>query len=193
MRLLSWGRWQWTKAKVTLYPASGIVTLPATYASILGAQVEGYARDIRAVEFEYSPDGVGEVDVTGSAGSMLIDQGLSDAGARTYKVTGNLDDTDAIVALCHKAPATLYDPDLADESLPADATDVTVCPDAGALKNACLAIVMEEANEAEQSSKFFAIALNILNNKEKSVRGNARQQFNLRPNGPGILPIRHFR
>lgn len=193
MRLLSWGRWQWTKAKVTLHPASGIITLPASLASILGAQVDTYARDIRSVEFQFVADGVGEVAVDGLSNVMLIDLGLDDTGARTYKVSGNLPDTATVVALCHKAPVTLYDPTLVDDSLPDDATDVTVCPDSAALKNCCIAIVQEEQNEPETSSKYMAIALAILDSKEKQARGGARQQVNLRPNGPGISPIRYFR
>jgi hypothetical protein len=178
---------------VTLHPVNGIITLPGVFASILGAQVDSHARDIRSVDFEFTPGGVGEISVEGTASTILVDQGMSDAGVRTYKVSGNLADTSTIVCLVHKAPAMLYDPDLADENLPADATDVVTCPNIGAIKNAAMAIVHEEQNEPEQSQKYMSIALNILNGTEKSQRGGARQQFNIRPNGPGFSPIRNLR
>lgn len=192
-RLLMFGKWRWTRKRIDLTPASGYVTLPSDCASILGAQVASYARDIRDEQFEFTPDGPGEVRVDGVSSALLIDQGLDNTGARFYKLTGNVQDTDTVVALCHKAPATLYDPEIDDYDIPADAVDTAVCPDPAALKHAMLGIVLEEANEPEQSSKYFAIALKTLDNKEKSFRGGSRQQFNIRPNGPGMSGIRSFR
>lgn len=194
MRLLQFGKWRWTRTRVTLTPVDGYIALPGTLASILGAQVQGQASDIRDEQFEFCPGGPGEVVVNGASGVMLIDQGLDGTtGERTYKVTGQLAVDTEVVCLCHKAPATLYDPALEDEDLPAEATDTTICPDPAALKHAMLGIVLEEANEPEQSSKYFSIALRTLDNKEKSFRGGSRQMFNIRPNSPGISAIRALR
>ena len=193
IRLVEHSRFSWTRAKVTVNPVSGVVTLPTAYASILGATVDGHARDIRAEDFSFAPGGPGEVRVENTADVVLVDQGLDNLGQRTYKVTGNLPDTTSIVCLCHRTPATLYDPDLQDDELPADATDTTTCPSLAAMKNAAMAIIQEEQNEPERSIVYMGIALKILDSAEKAVRGGARQQFNIRPNGSGIRPIRSFR
>ena len=193
IRLCEMTPFRWTKLRVTLVPVDGIVSLPATCASIIGAQVNGWARNIWDETFEFSPDGPGEVPVSGGGASVLIDQGLDDTGARTYKVTGTLADDVSIIALCHKAPAILYDSDLEDDNLPAGATDTLTCPDTAAHKHIMLGIVMEEANEVEQSSKYFSIALKNLHKRESTFRGSARSPFNIRPNGPGIPGIPAFR
>lgn len=75
MRLLEYGRWRWTRGRATLTPVSGYVTLPTTYASILGARVGKNAVEIRDEDYEFVPGGVGEVDL-GTGHSRLIDQGL---------------------------------------------------------------------------------------------------------------------
>lgn len=75
MRLLEYGRWRWTRGRDTLTPVSGYVTLPTTYASILGARVGKNAVEIRDEDYEFVPGGVGEVDL-GTGHSRLIDQGL---------------------------------------------------------------------------------------------------------------------
>ena len=189
IRLLEFGKWRWTRSKLTLTPASGIITLPATHVAILGAQVNGSAVNIFAEEHEFVPDGIGEIEVGGANGVMLIDQGLDGDGLRAYKVTGVLPADVSLQVLATKAPALLYDPDIADSSVPEDAVDTTVCPDVAALKLACLGIIMEEANDMKQSREFFSTALATLDNKEKAARGNARQTVNIRSAGPGIRKI----
>ena len=72
-------------------------------------------------------------------------------------------------------------------------TDQTVCPDVAALKLMMLGIIFEEANDMDASSRYVATALRTLDNKEKTQRGGARQQFNVRPMGQGIRSIPSFR
>ena len=193
IRLLQWGRWRFTRSRLDLTPTDGIITLPATHVAILGAQVDGSAVNIFAEEHEFVPDGVGEIEVNGANGCMLIDQGLDTNGLRTYKVTGILPTGVTLHVLATKAPATLYDPDIADSSVPEDAVDTTVCPDVAALKLACLGIIMEEANDLKQSREYFSTALATLDNKEKAARGNARQTVNIRSVAPGIRKIPSLR
>lgn len=193
MKLLQWGRWSWCKARATLTIVNGVVTLPSAYASILGAQVNGHAKDIRAEEFEFTPDGIGDIDVGGCGPVRLIDQGIDDNGLRHYKVTGHLDEDVEISALLHRAPAILFDPEQNNPDLPTDAVSTTRCPDASALKLTMMSLVMEETSDLELSSQYMATALRALDNKEQATRGGARQQLNIRQNGPGVRRIRSFR
>jgi hypothetical protein len=200
IRLLAFGKWRWTRKRVTVTPINGFILLPSDCASILGAQVDGMARDIRDEQFEFSPDGVGDVDVQGERNTItvrLIDEGLTIEGNRHYKVTGQLESDTTIVLLCHKAPATLYDSDLGmvpgEDGVPDDASAETICPDVAALKLIMLGIRMEEQSDIAKSGQFFATALRSLDNKEKQFRGQSRQQFTIRPMGPGFRRVRSFR
>lgn len=192
MRLLEYGRWRWTRTSTTLSHSAGIITLPTKYASILGARVGKEPVDIRAEEFEFVPGGVGEVDL-GVGSSRLIDQGMNETGERQYKVAGSLDDTDIITAMVMYAPATLYDPDIVDSSLPDDAVTITLCPDATALKLVMLGIIFEEAADLGNARSYISDALKGLDNKEQNQRGNARQQVNVRARGVGVSHIRSYR
>lgn len=192
MRLLEYGRWRWTRTVTTLPHSDGIIELPTTYSSILGARVGKEPVDIRAEEFEFVPGGVGEVEL-GVGSSRLIDQGFNEAGVRRYKVTGSLEDTDVITAMVMYAPATLYDPTIADSSVPEDAVTITLCPDATALKLTMLAIIYEEASDLGNARSYAAEALRRLDNKEQHQRGNARQSVNVRSRGIGISKIRSWR
>jgi hypothetical protein len=186
IRLLEFARYSWCKGRVTLTPDTGLVVLPAGYASILGAQVNGYAKDIRAEEFEFTPDGVGDVEVNGCEDVRLIDQGLNDDGLRYYKISGVLPEDTTVKALCHFAPLPLYD---SANSSPGDPGS----PDVAALKLAMLAIIYEESNDMTTSGQYMATALRGLDAKEKAHRGGAKQMLNIRPNGPGIRKIGSFR
>lgn len=192
MRLLEYGRWRWTRTIITSSPVDGLFTLPAAYSSVLGARIGKDPIDIRAEEFEFVPGGVGEVDL-GVGSSRLIDQGLTNAGLRYYKVTGHLEDTDVVTAMVMYAPVTLYDPDIPDSSLPDDATVNTLCPDATALKLIMLGIIFEEAADLGNARSYVSDALRSLENKEQNQRGNSRQSVNLRPNGVGVSRIRNMR
>lgn len=198
MRLLEYGRWRWTRTVTTLSHTDGIVALPARYSSILGARVGKLPVDIRAEEFEFVPGGVGEVDL-GVGSSRLIDQGINtddqdtNYGLREYKVTGTLEDTDVVTAMVMYAPATLYDPDIADSSLPEDAVTITLCPDTTALKLMMYSIIYEEAADMGNAYTYSKRALETLESKEQNQRGNARQQVNIRARGVGVSRIRSFR
>lgn len=192
MRLLEQGRWLWTRGVDTLTPVDGFVTLPARFASILGARVDKYAVPIDATEFEFTPGGRGEVDL-GVGTSRLIDQGINDDGFRFYKVAGHLDDDDVVTALMHYAPVTLMDPDIADSSVPDDATVNTRCPDATALKLMMLGILMEEAMDHGNARSYIADALRSLDNKEQSQRGNATRTMTHKPMGRGVRPVSGYR
>lgn len=192
MRLLEFGRWRWTRTSTVLTPTEGVITLPTTYSSILGARVGKLPIDIRAEEFEYVPGGVGEIDL-GVGSSRLIDQGLNGTGEREYKVTGHLDATDVVTAMVMYAPATLYDPDIPDSGIPDDAVTITLCPDLAALKLMMMAIIFEEAADMGNANAYVGRALAGLDNKEQNQRGNAHQQVNVRPRGVGVSRIRNFR
>lgn len=192
MRLLEFGRWRWTRTVSTLTPTDGVVTLTSRQASILGARVGKNPVDIRAEEFEFVPGGVGEVDL-GTGYSRLIDQGLNDSGLREYKVTGYLADDEVITAMVMYAPATLYDPDIPDSTIPDDAVTETLCPDATALKLMMLGIIYEEASDLGTARSYISDALRGLDNKEQNQRGNAKQTVNISPRGRGISKIRSFR
>lgn len=193
MRLLEWGRWRWTRGRVSLTPSDSIITLPINYVSILGARVDAYPTDINGEEHEFAPGGPGQLDVGASHGLRLIDQGLDDTGARYYKALGKSDDDWTCYALCHLAPFALYKTvDLPSEATAID-SDVTRCPSSAALKLAMLAILFEEANDAGNARSYMSDALRLLDNHEKAARGNARQTPNVRHGGLGLSGISNFR
>lgn len=193
MRALSYSRFRWSRSRLTLTPVDGIITLPSTHASILGAQVDGYASEIWSEDYEFVPDGVGEVEVNGADGVRLIDQGIDDNGLRIYKVAGHLPDGTTVKVLAHYAPAMLYDPEIAESDLPVDAITTTRCPDSAALKQIMLAILMEEASDMNLSRQYFAVALKGLDDRERGERGGAKPSMNLRSVAPGIRRIRNLR
>ncbi len=192
MRALETGRWRWTRTRTTLTPVSGYVTLDPSHASIQGARVDKYPVDIRDEDYEFTAGGPGELDL-GVGTSRLIDQGLNDDDERVYKVTGGLDADDVITALVHYAPVTLYDPEYNDSSVPADATTMTRCPSATALKLMMLGIIFEEAADNSKARSYFADAYKVLDNQEQSVRGGAKREIKVRPHGSGVRPIRNIR
>lgn len=179
-RLLEMGRWQWCKTVATLTVTDGIITLGSDYASILGLQINKWPTDIHAQEYEFTPDGVGNIEV-GTGGTMLIDQGLV-SGSRTYKVTGGLNPDWTLNALLLYAPVALED----------DA-DTTRCDNIYALKYACMAVTMEEENSIADANNYFNQAVGILENQQQNERGSARQTINSRPLGRGVSGIRSMR
>jgi len=193
LRLLEFGKWRWTRGRESLTPSSSVVTLPINYASIIGARVDTYPLDIRDEEYEFVPEGVGEIAVGGAHGIRMVDQGLSDAGLRTYKVTGKENDNYTVYTISHYAPFTLY----YAADLPGSPTAVesatTRCPAAGALKLMMLGIVFEEANDMGTSAHYVATALRNLDNREKARRGGSRQSVNVQPYGLGVSGIRSHR
>lgn len=193
MRLLAYSRFRWSRSRLTLTPVDGIITLPATHASIIGAQVDGYASEIWSEEYEFVPDGVGEVEVDGADGIRLIDQGINDEGLRIYKVAGHIPADWQVKVLAHYAPAVLYDPDIAESGLPPEATNITRCPDSAALKLTALAIRYEEANDMNLSRQYFATALKGLDDRERGERGGAKPSMNIRSTAPGIRRIQNLR
>ena len=195
LRLLEFGRWRWSRGRASLTPSAALVTLPGDYASILGARADTYPLDVRDEDFEFVPDGVGEVEVGGYNGVRLIDQGLNSSDLREYKVTGKDPDKDTytVYTLCHFAPYTLYyAADIPDTPAVTDSTE-TRCPSAGALKLAMLAIVYEESGDMGSSSHYMSVSLRNLDNREKSRRGGSKQSVNLRPYGLGVSGIRSYR
>lgn len=192
IRLLEAGRWRWTRTRVVLTPVDGYVELEAPYASILGVQIGNYAADVRAEEYEFQPDGVGDIQI-GTGDWRLIDQGLNESGLRHYKVTGGLRTDETLTALVLYAPVTLYDPEIPDSSVPEDAVDTTLCPSTAALKLACFAINYEENHDLAAAERYFARAVKTLDDMEQNQRGNARQSVQIKPTGLGVRGIRSFR
>lgn len=180
-RLLESGRWRFCKTTDTLTVASGLVTLDADYASILGLQINGWPADIHAQEWEFTPDGLGSIPV-GEGGTLLIDQGLNASDERVYKVTGYLDPTWTLNALLLYAPKAL-----------SEDTDTTRCDSMAALKLASMAVVYEERNSIVDSQNYFQRAQDTLENAAQNQRGSARQTMSSSPVGRGVRPIRSFR
>lgn len=193
IRILEAGRWQFTRRRVELTAVNGIITLDPAYASIIGAQLDSYPASIHAMDFEFTPDGPGEIEVLGGGSLKLIDQGLTDSLERQYKVIGCDSDDIEIVALVHLAPATLYDPEIPDSDLPAEATINLTCPDAGAMKLCMQAIIFENEHDLGASKGYMGTAYARLNEREKTRRGNAQQVPNVRPQGRGVSRIRNIR
>lgn len=191
IRLLESGKWIWCRARVTLTSVSGVITLDPAYAAIIGAQVEGHPTPISVSDFEFYPDGSGDIPVQGGL-LRLVDQGLNDSEQRTYKLAG-ADTSPDIVAIVHKAPNTLMDSSIADSDTPEDATEDLLCPDSGALKLCMLAILMEEAHDLAASRDYMASSFARLNERERTRRGNAQASPTVQPQGRGQRRIRNLR
>lgn len=194
MRLLEFGRWKWTRGRVTLTPSSGVVTLPLNFASLLAARVDTYPIGIEEEEYEFNPNGPGEIEVGGGRSVRLIDQGLDGSDQRTYKVVGESTDDDyTVYALAMYAPFTLY----YTEDLPASPTvvesDQTRVPSVGPLKLMMLGIIFEEDHDLGASAHYVATALKALDNHGQNKRGGAKQRVSLNPYGPGVSKIRNYR
>lgn len=204
-RLLEFGRWNWTREKITLVPVDNgthyEISLPPGYLSILAARFNSAAKDIQAEEFEFAPGGPGDVPIVGGD-NRLIDNGfqtkLFNSTMQTrhvYKVTGDVNVAeDTIVALVRLDRADLSS-EVADASSSGGpgTSPSTRCPDFAALKLAMLAIIFEEENDIERSNQYMATALRGLDSKEKSYRAGAKQAFPARPFGSGITGIRSLR
>lgn len=192
-RLLEFGRWNWTRTRVTLTPDDeSRVSLTSSHISILAARLGSIPQAIHTEEFEFTPDGIGEVPINGCESyAGLIDLGMvtDDFGSgtetrRAYKITGNIPDGDTVTAIVRWAPAVL--------SL-TPGTSETRCPDYAALKLMMLAINFEEENDIGRSRDYVSTALRGLDNKEKSFRAGARPTMTVTPFGPGISRIRRPR
>lgn len=192
-RLLERGRWRWCKARIELSPVSGIVTLPEGYASVLGVQMDGHATDIMDEEFEFIPDGVGDIPLNQLGTARLIDQGLDNTGLRFYKAVGLTDDDVTLTLLVLRSPALLYDPSNPDSDLPPEATDETRCPSAYALKLACFGVRYEEKHDISAGERYFERAYAVLEGQAQNQRGASRQVANFRPQGSRVRPIRTWR
>lgn len=190
-RLLDAGKWNWTRAKITLTPVDGFVTLPVAYTAILGARVGTYAKPIHTEEFEFVAGGVGEVPIEGCGDYRLVDQGKveqeSGPPLRTYKVAGGEELTDDVVALVRLAYSDLI---LPDDS--GDGDDETRCPDQAALKLALYGVVYELNNDLERAGNYWTSALNSLDRVERSYRAGAQHVQVVQPWGRGVSGIRNM-
>jgi len=192
-RLLESGRWWWCKARSELTAVDGYVYLPSDYASILGFQFNGHPIDIRSEEYEFMPDGVGNLPMS-CGGSALIDAGLDEVtGQRHYKVGGGINDRTVLYALLLYAPVLLYDPAIPPVPLPPDAVSVTRCPHVAALKLMCFAINYEENHDIDAATGYAQRAAAVLEDNAQNVRGAAKPTLIVRPYGPGVSKIRNIR
>lgn len=163
-RLLNMGRWQWTRAVLTMPVVSGNVVLPAGYKSISGCRVGSVAAGVLWQDIEYLEGGPGEITVEGCHGAQLLDQGLNDDGERIYKATS--DTMTEVVALCRYASITIE-----------DGTDIPRCQSYAAIKQAMMSIVYEDRNDAERSQSYLSIAKKTLDDQELAYRGSAKKIF----------------
>ncbi len=193
LRLLEMGKWRWTRSRVDLTPVSRVVTLPTTHVAILGARADAFPMDVRDEDYEFVPEGVGEVDVEGCGGVRLIDQGLDGSDQRTYKVAGKDKDDFTVHTISHYAPFTLYyAADLPNDSAATDST-VTRCPSLAALKLMCYGIRYEEEHDMGSSAHYVTMAMRNLNDRGKARRGSAKQTVNVNLYGPGVAGIKNHR
>lgn len=204
-RLTEMGKWSWTRKRINLTVETVAdvlrVTLPTSYRSIVAVRVGADAVGIESEEFEFVPDGIGELQA-GEGNLRLIDEGWQDVtdGAttetrRVYKVAGcGAADGDTLTVLAHYAAAILYDLDLLEDSadIPDGGTDEPRCQSVGALKNVMLGIIQEEAGNPGLSMANFKTAVSILENAQHVDRGSARQAVTFRPSGPGIRRQKSF-
>lgn len=179
-RLLSAGRWHWTRQPITLIPdEDGIIELSPIYESIVGCRVGDVPQGIVWQETEYLEGGPGEITIEGCT-ARLIDQGWTDVlddnsssdtsddvttRVRTYKVSDL--SIDGVSALCRFAAKTEY----------ADDYDLTICPVSAALKQMMLSIIYEEANDSQKSLEYRQLALVTIQEHEKAYRGLANEIF----------------
>lgn len=194
LRLLEFGRWKWTRGRVSLTPSSGIVTLPLSYASILAARVDDYPVEIEEEEYEFSANGPGQIDVGGGSSVRLIDQGLDGSDQRTYKVIGESTNDDYVVyTLSLYAPFTLYYANDLPDSPTVVESNETRCPSSAALKLMMFGVLYEEANDLGTSAHYVATALRNLDNRGQNRRGGARTRVSISPYGPGVSKIKNYR
>ena len=76
-RLLFAGRWHWAREPLSLSVVDGVVTLPDTYHSIVGARINGHAVGVNWQESEWFEGGPGEFIPVDGAAAFLVDQGLA--------------------------------------------------------------------------------------------------------------------
>ena len=193
LRLLEVGRWRWTRSRVSLTPVSSIVTLPVSHAAILGARHDEYPMETRDEDYEFSPSGIGEVEVGGAGGVRLIDQGLDGSDQRYYKVTSKTADDYTVYTISLYAPFNLF----YTADLPGAPTAVqsasTRCPHSGALKQAMLSIVYEEEGNLNKANGFMRTSIAALSNHGQRERGGSRQTITTRPYGLGVSGIQRHR
>ena len=184
-RLLSAGRWHWTREPVLLeVDDEGIVELPVQYESIVGCRLGSIPQGVVWQETEFMEGGPGELEV-GGCNARLVDQGVTlvDSGelpanplvdfdacpefvhVRRYKLTdATIED---IAALCRFASKCRFTSDL----------DSPICPVPAALKQMMLSIIYEEANDTTKSVEYRQLALNTIQEHEKAYRGLANEIF----------------
>jgi len=183
--LLRAGKWMWTRASLELVPANDCITLPAGYESIVGSRLDNQARDIRWQEIEYLEDGPGLIPVQNHGGGQLVDEGMKppfgstdpeDEPVRTYKVTDS--SIQLVTVLARYAPLGL---------LTADSTPR--CQSFIALKRMLFSLLFEAQGDITRGPGYAKLAVDALNDMEKSQRGTAKQIYKTNFFGP--LPMRH--
>lgn len=163
-RLLNMGRWVWTRAVLTLPVVDGFVTLPAGYKSISGCRVGSVATGVLWQDIEYLEGGPGEINVEGCHGAQLLDQGLDDDGARIYKATAT--SMTEVTILARYDSVVITGP-----------AGIPRCQNFAAIKQAMMAIVYEDRNDAERSQGYLSIAKKTLDDQELAYRGGAKKIF----------------
>jgi hypothetical protein len=177
-RLLSAGRWAWTRSQLTLTPDEDrMVALPPEYESIVACRIESLPIGVTWQETEFLPEGPGVIPITGYRG-RLVDQGITttlgdddsdDVNERFYKLCDA--SVEEIYVLARYAPV----PPLSDP------TERVHCPSMTALKQMMLAVIYEEANNIKASMEYRALAIQTLTEEEASYRGSAKEVYKPKP------------
>jgi hypothetical protein len=169
-RLLSSGRWHWTRKKIELTPDEDfVVALPDEFESIVGCRIDDVAAGVRWEEADFISGDRASIPVDGCMG-VITDLGLLTYGSdenitRLYQVH----DSDAQLLYClvrYEAKDAFEDP-----------ADTVLCPIATPLKQMMMAIIYEEANDTNKSLEYKSLATGTLNEHEAAYRGTAKEVF----------------
>lgn len=169
-RFFDSGKWKGLTLEITITPASGVVTLPDTCESILGAQFDDRPVVVFGRYHEFQPGGPGEIDAANQGVPALIDN-----GDRTYKMMGNYTDVESVRVVCKRRYT-----DLTADS------DVVYPDNPGALKLGLMSLKYEDENDLERAVEYFAQALNLLNGEVREARGASQHTLQQSPHGFAI-------
>ena len=173
-RLFDSGKWKDLTLEVTVVPVAGIVTLPATCESVLGAQANDCPVPVFDKLHPFQPGGPGHVDPLQGGTVALIDN-----GDRTLTIMGGGTSVTSARLRCKRRYV-----DLTGDS-------DTVFPDnVGALKLGLMSLSYEDKGDLDRAEQYFAKALSLLNGESKESRGGAQAVLQQSPHGFHLGRIR---
>lgn len=171
------GQWKGMIAEEELTVASGVVSLPIGFQSLLGIRIDGWPQEIVSQHYDFNTQGPGKfLDCAGSGG-LIVDLG-DDATTGRKKYRLNYEAPDEVIGLMQRRFVLLANED--DDVVPSNI---------GALKNGLMALNYEDQNDLERAAAYWTQAMNLLNNETEAARGAARRLTPIQPFGLGIPPV----